>query len=421
MNGSTALCRIALVSMHTSPVAAPGSGDAGGMNVYLEAVSRHLVAQGLSVDLLTRRTDPDQPYELTLPSGARLRHLTAGPPDTVPKADLGRFVEEFSEGLAELEPYDVVHSHYWLSGVAGLALASASGAPHVLNLHTVAAMKNAALPAGDSPEPEYRLRWEGDLVRASVMTVAATSAEAQAIRSDYGADPDRLTVIPPGVDRELFRPDAPAAGWLRNLQPPALRSVLTAGGYLMMAARTQPLKGHDLAIRALGAMDPVTRPPLVIVGDVSPGNQQYRAELEELVHLLGLDGEVWFLPAQPRDRLADLLRGAALLLAPSHSETFGLVTLEAAASGTPTVASRVNGLAEAVSEGVSGVLVSGFDAQMWAMTIDDLLSRPKVLAGMGVSATQYAAGFDWGMVAATLARLYRELAAQVSAGTPCWG
>lgn len=412
-------CRIALVSMHTSPIDTPGSGDAGGMNVYLAAVSGRLVARGLEVDLLTRRTSPDQPNSVLLPNGARLRYLTAGPPDTLPKAELASVVDEFSDELASLDRYHIVHSHYWLSGVAGLALARASGAPHVLNLHTVAAMKNAALAAGDAPEPEFRLRWEADLVRASTLTIAATTAEAQAIRQSYGARPEQLAVIPPGVDRELFRPDGAPAGWFSALQPAGLRAAVTSGGYLMMAARVQPLKGHDLAIRALAAMPAVGRPALILVGDPSPGHEQYRGELDRLADRLGLAGQVWFLPAQSRERLADLLRGAALLLAPSHSETFGLVTLEAAASGTPTVASAVNGLAEAVSDGVSGRLIAGFDADEWASTIGGLLSRPESLVALGVSAQTYAARFDWSVVAAELAGHYRRLAAASRTESPC--
>lgn len=282
-------------------------------------------------------------------------------------------------------------------------------------------MKNAALAPGDAAEPEYRLRWERDLVRASALTVAATTAEAQAIRRHYGAEPDQLTVIPPGVDRVLFRPDAPAPNWLPILLPAGLPAAVAPGGFLMMAARTQPLKGHDLAIRALAAMDPTTRPPLIMVGDVSPGQDGYRAELDALVRQLGLQEQVWFLPAQPRERLADLLRRAVLLLAPSHSETFGLITLEAASSGTPTVASRVDGLAEAVSDGVSGILVPSFSPEIWAAAIGKLLMNPERLATMALSARRYAARFDWAVVAATLAGHYRQLSALISPGTPCSG
>lgn len=402
--------------MHTSPVDTPGRGDAGGMNVYLEAISRHLVTQGCTVELLTRRTDPDQPDAVKLSSGATLRHLTAGPPDTMPKERLGQVVEQFTANVIALPRYDIVHSHYWLSGVAGLAIARASAAPHVLNLHTVAALKNATLPPGDEPEPEFRVNWEADLVRSSALTVAATRAEAHAIRTGYAADPDRITVVPPGVDRLLFRPDRPAPDWLSGIEPPSLRRVLARGGYLMMAARTQPLKGHDLAIEALAALDPAARPPLVLVGDASPGHAAFRAELAGRIDRLGLGESVWFLPAQRRERTADLLRSAALLLAPSHSETFGLVTLEAAASGTPTIASRVNGLAEAVGDGISGLLVDGFVPADWANVIGGVLADPVRLAALGRSARQYSSRFDWENVAATLAGHYRRLAGGGPAG-----
>ncbi|WP_029136129.1 glycosyltransferase [Nakamurella lactea] len=411
MTDTPAGLRIALVSMHTSPLDNPGSGDAGGMNVYLEAVSRHLVAEGLEIDLLTRRTAPDQPDSVLLPSGARLRYLAAGPPDTVPKSALRHFVDEFSQNVADLGHYDVVHSHYWLSGVAGLAVAEASGAPHVLNLHTVAAMKNAALAPGDAPEPPLRLNWERDLVRASALIVAATAAEADSIHRDYGAADDRIAVIPPGVDREIFRPDGAAPNWSSELPGLAdgARRAIEHGGYLMMGARTQPLKGHDLAVRALAAL-PADR-LLVLVGDVSPGQDAFRAELDRLIGQLGLADRVVFLPAQPRKRLADLLRGAALLLGPSHSETFGLITLEAAACGTPTIASKVNGLAEAVGDGVSGVLVPSFDPQVWAAVISELLADPQRLAALSASAQHYASRFDWAAVAGRLAGHYRRLAA----------
>lgn len=423
--GDRANCRVALVSMHTSPVDTPGRGDAGGMNVYLEAISRHLVTQGCTVELLTRRTEKDQPDAVPLASGATLRHLDAGPPDTLPKVRLAQVVQQFTANVIALPRYDVVHSHYWLSGVAGLAIARAGGAPHVLNLHTVAALKNATLAPGDEPEPEFRVNWEADLVRSSALTIAATHAEARAITSGYDADPDRIAVIPPGVDRELFHPDPPASDrvaprWCHEIEPPALRAVLQRGGYLMMAARTQPLKGHDVAIEALAALDPAVRRPLVLVGDASPGHQAFRIDLAARISRLGLDGQVWFLPAQPRDRTADLLRGAALLLAPSRSETFGLVTLEAAASGTPTVASRVNGLAEAVGDNVSGVLVDGFAAPVWAAVIGSLLSDAGRLRALGASARRYSERFDWEHVAAELAGHYRRLAAGhgVTSGPP---
>lgn len=390
--------------MHTSPTARPGAGDAGGMNVYLASVAGPLVAQGLDVDLLTRRVHPDEPRMEDLASGARLVRVEAGPLEALAKGRLARHVGEFAEGMAHIADYDLVHSHYWLSGVAGLAVARALEVPHVLSLHTVAALKNATLPHGDAPEPAHRVRWERDLARASALTVAATRAEATAIETFYGIGPDAVDVITPGVDHGLFRPDGALPG---GRPGDLLRS--RPSGYLLMVGRTQPLKGQDLAIEALAAMDPATRPPLVLAGDTSPGHEAYRAHLQDLVRDLGLVDDVDFEPAVTRAELARLLRGAALLLVPSHSETFGLVSLEAAASGLPVVAARVGGLAEAVSDGVSGVLVDGFDPHVWAGTVARLLGDADALAAMRAGARAYAVTFSWQAVAERLAADYRTL------------
>ncbi|MDQ6657042.1 MAG: glycosyltransferase [Actinomycetota bacterium] len=417
MSSSTAGCRVALVSMHTSPAAIPGAGDAGGMNVYLDALAGRLVGEGFAIDLLTRRTDPGQPEVEVLPNGARLLHLDAGPADEVAKSDLADHLAEFAAAIAELGCYDVVHSHYWLSGIAGLAVARACGAPHVLSLHTVAAMKNATLPVGDDPEPERRIRWERELVLQSALTIAATFTEAQAIRRFYRADPGRLAVVAPGVDRQLFVPGGGPPRWL----PERLGVGAENRGYLLVAARIQPLKGQDVAIRALASLDKSNRPVLVLAGGTSPGYEDFRAELDALVESSGLAGEVWFLPAQSRQRLAELMRGATLLLAPSRSETFGLVTLEAAASGVPSVVPAATGLADAVRDGVSGVQVEGFDPDSWAAVIRRLLASPETLAALQVSARKYSAGFGWDKVARELGDHYRVLAASAQPDSSCSG
>lgn len=403
--------------MHTPPSAVPGAGDAGGMNVYLDALAGRLVRAGFAVDLLTRRSEPGQPDAQELASGARLLHLNAGPADQVAKSELADHLAEFAAAIADLGCYDVVHSHYWLSGIAGLAVARACGAPHVLSLHTVAAMKNATLPAGDEPEPERRVGWERELVLHSALTIAATSAEAQAIQQYYQADPHRVAVVAPGVDRELFRPGGSPPSWL----PSALKLAAENSGYLLVAARIQPLKGQDLAIRALAELEPEGRPPLVLAGGTSPGHEEFRTELSALVESNGLAGDVWFLPAQPRRRLAELMRGATLLLAPSRSETFGLVTLEAAASGVPSVVPASTGLADAVRDGVSGVHVGSFDPADWAAAINRLLIDRESLAALGMSAREYSTGFGWDLVATKLGGYYRTLAAGVRQDSACSG
>lgn len=393
--------RLALVSVHTSPTDPPGTGDAGGMNVYLAELSRQLVRIGWQVDVLTRRTDPAQPAVRTLPDGVRLRHLDAGPADDVPKSELTTLVGEFAGAASDLARearYDVVHSHYWLSGVAGLAVAAACGAPHVLNLHTVAAMKNAALAPGDTPEPPARLRWEADLVAASAVTVTGTAAERATLLQAYGADPARTVLVPPGVDLTTFTPQRRGAARPAGDRP-----------YLAMVARVQPLKGHDIAVEALALLPSGRRPALVLAGEASPGHEAYLAALRQRVAELGLTGDVVFLPAQQRTATADLLAGAELLLAPSRSETFGLITLEAAASGTPTVAADVAGLAEAVADGRSGVLVRGFAPAGWARAVDALLQDDPRRTALGRSARRYAEGFGWPQVAASVDRLYRDV------------
>ncbi|WP_353650518.1 glycosyltransferase [Nakamurella sp. A5-74] len=405
--------------MHTSPADPPGRGDAGGMNVHLQELSAALVALGWEVDVLTRRVAAEQQEIRELAGGARLIAIPAGPADPVAKTELATLVGEFASAagdLARRRSYDVVHSHYWLSGVAGLAIARAADAPHVLNLHTVAAMKNAALAPGDAPERPERLRWEADLVRASAVTVTGTRAERRTIESAYGAEPERVRVIPPGVDLRAFSPQRSGAVVTELAADPSIPAatidVLRRGGQLVMIARVQPLKGHDIAIRALAAIAPERRPPLVLAGDTSPGHQDFRDRLQAWVIELGLEDLVHFLPAVSRRSAADLLAGAAVLLAPSRSETFGLITLEAAASGTPVIASRVDGLAEAVAEGRSGELVDGFAPADWAGHIDGLLSDPSRLRALGESAREYAHGFGWDRVAAATAEVYQSVIAR---------
>lgn len=385
------------------------------MNVHLLAISAALVSLGWEVDVLTRRVASGQQEIRPLPGGARLIAIPAGPAGPVAKADLATLAEEFAgaaSDLARRHRYRVVHSHYWLSGVAGLEIARAAQAPHVLNLHTVAAMKNASLAPGDAPESTERLRQEADLVRGSAMTITGTRAEARTIETAYGADPRRLRVIPPGVDLQLFSPARSGAVVAELADDPSIPAatldVLRRGGHLAMVARVQPLKGHDIAVAALAALPPERRPPLVLAGDTSPGHDDFRARLRSLVIDAGLEDLVHFLPAVSRRATADLLAGASLLLAPSRSETFGLITLEAAACGTPVIASRVDGLAEAVADGRSGELVDGFDPADWTARIDDLLTDPARLRALGESAREHAEQFGWERVAAATAAAYQE-------------
>jgi glycosyltransferase involved in cell wall biosynthesis/LmbE family N-acetylglucosaminyl deacetylase len=368
------------------------------MNVVLLGLADALTAAGHEVELLTRATS-ETAMDARTPGGALVRHLEAGPRASVVKAALPAHVAEFGERMRGLRPFDVVHSHYWLSGAAALPVAQEWGVPHVLSLHTVAALKNERLAPGDAPEPAARVTAERMLVQASELTVTLSAAERDAVLSAYGARPERVRVVAPGVDTHLFHP-APSGGVETSARP-----------VVLVLARIQPLKGVDLAIEAFAQMlhsraPGRERPLLEIAGGTSPGQDAYAASLRRRVEELGLGDDIRFLPARSRVEAAALLRDAAVLLVPSHSETFGLVALEAAASGTPVVAAAgAGGLAEAVVDGVTGVLVADRQPESWAGAIGALVDDDERRARISVSAAERARSRGWGPAAAELVDL----------------
>ncbi|MCS5717418.1 glycosyltransferase [Herbiconiux sp. CPCC 205763] len=415
--------RIALVSLHTSPLATAGSGDAGGMNVYLVGLAGALRARGYDVELLTRDAG-DGRADAHTDDGVPVRFLRAGPRASVPKSELSALTGEFGRAMAELPPFDLVHSHYWLSGAAALPVARAQRAPHVLSLHTVAALKNEQLAPGDVPEPAVRLRAEAALVHDSDLTIAATQAERAAILRATAAAPGRVAVVAPGVDTHLFHPAAPPYRLTRSRNDgdsarlttptesqPALGADLRrfARPTVLVLARIQPLKGVDLAIRAIGAIPHGRRPRLIVAGGTSPGHEAYTSGLHGLVTALALHDDVSFLPAQSREAAAGLLREATLLLIPSHSETYGLVALEAAASGTPVIAAATGGLVESVHDGVSGLLIDHRSPDVWGRVIDELLHDPTRLAALRAGALRHGRTHSWPHTAEHLAAFYDDL------------
>ena len=397
----TAPLHIAFVSMHTSPADLPGSGDAGGMNVVEYHQAFALAGLGHRVDLVTRRSDPAQPDVVELADGVRLRHLPAGPPQRLAKSLIDAHIEEFSAGLAGLAEsgvrYDVLHSHHWMSGVAALPVARAWGVPHVQSFHSVAALPGSALSEGEPPESPARVPGERLVATESDAVIAISAAEARTVVERCGADPDRVVIVPPGVDRTIFH-----AG-----KPPVERA--ETRGYLLYAARLQPLKGPDLAIGALAEVPAELRPDLLIAGDVSADFASYEADLHALVEAHGLAGAVHFIGPQPREELAELMRGARIVLVPSHSETFGLIALEAESCGTPVIASAAGGLREAVVHGETGQLMDSRQPEDWGTAITRLLAKPARLARMGVVAQIHARRFNWDWTARLLELHYRSL------------
>lgn len=403
--------RVALVSMHTSPDAPAGSGDAGGMNVAMLATARELAARGVEVDLVTRATDTTS-LKLIAP-GVTLHSLPAGPRRPLPKNELMHYADEFGEQLARLagrgtSRYDVIHAHYWLSGLAALPVALELGIPLVQSFHTLAVMKNAHLAQGDRPEPERRVWVEAYLGTQADAIIAGSSAEVGALLDDVRVPGDKVWVIPPGVDAERFTPARCGdAGALRQrLALPVARPIVSVVG------RVQPLKGQELAIRAIAEIDADDRPVLVIAGEATPGAGGYAERLAELVMQLGLEHDVFFIGQQERDAVADLLAASALVLVPSHSETFGLVAIEAAASGTPTIGFRSSGLMESIDDGGSGILLDSRDPGEWAAAISGLLGNPRRIMQLSRTARGFAEQFSWGTAATSLLGIYAALGAR---------
>jgi D-inositol-3-phosphate glycosyltransferase len=398
-----------MVSMHTSPAAMPGSADAGGMNVAILGLARELAGRGISVDLLTRATG--LPAATVLEPGVTLFELDAASPGIVAKEDLSAVADEFGEAVARLagresQPYDIVHAHYWLSGLAALPVAIELGIPFVQSFHTLGDMKLGSMPSGSLAEPQRRARTESYLATQADAVIASSTAEVESLIELVGADPGRVWIIPPGVDTELFAPKAGRAEAVR-----LALGVATDRPLLAVVGRVQRLKGQRLALRVLAEL-PEPRPVLVIVGDPTPGSEGYAASLRALAVELGIDSDVRFLGALPREGVADLLAAATLTLVPSHSETFGLVALESAASGTPVVAQRVGGLTESVSDGESGLLVDSRDPREWARAVAVLLDDPLLYSEFSASARRFAEGFSWAASVSVLVDVYGTLVAE---------
>ncbi len=402
-----AIKRLALVAMHSSPVAAPGTADSGGMNVSLLAIASAIARRGVAVDLITRSAGVAG--SRTLSPGVTLRAIVAGPPGELDKASLAEFTDEFGEEIARLAGddatrYDIIHAHYWLSGLATLPVSLELSIPFVQTFHTLATMKDELRAPGEAREPARRRLSERYLAGQADAVVAVSAAEATHLVERMGAPAGRVWVVPPGVDLDLFAPHRSSA------EARVRHDVGVDPGVriLAMFGRIQPLKGHELAIRALAALaEP--RPALLIVGEPTAGAEGYRASLRELAEGLGVGSAVHFLGALDRESVADLLAVADLTLIPSHSETFGLVALESAASGTPVVASFSTGLKESVADGVSGVLIDSREPSEWASQIFQLLADDSALAQLGASARGCAERSGWGATAAGLLRIYASL------------
>ncbi|MDE1536889.1 MULTISPECIES: glycosyltransferase [Actinotignum] len=418
-DGAPAPLHIAMTSVHTSPLATPGSADAGGLNVVVTNTAQALARAGHRVDLVTRASEPGQPYMHEVMPGVRAFFLPAGPRHPVAKSHtdglIAPFTVEFRRWMAEHgSGVDLIHSHHWFAGVACLPIAQETGRPHVQSFHSVAARQGQNLADGEPPESSGRVPGEARCVRESDLIIAVSQAEKEMIAQRYGTPPCPVEIVHPGVDIDMFHPAR--AGGLVAASPasaPAAPDCVTevTGGrdYVFFAARLQPLKAPDLAIRALAELPAGTRPLLVIAGAASDDFAGYEDHLRAVVTETGMESDVRFIGPLPRAGLAAFLAHAQLLLNPSFSETFGIINVEAAACGTPVVAWDSSGIPESVHGGVTGTLCRSREPREWAGAVRAYLDDPALRARHGAAGRAFAESRTWDAVARDYAAAYRTL------------
>jgi len=405
--------RVAMISMHTSPLAIPGRGDAGGMNVYVLEVAKELANRGTEVEIFTRATSGAQPARTQVADGVSVHHVTAGPYEGLRKEHLPAQMCAFTASVLRAEAhrpegyYDIVHSHYWLSGQVGWVAAERWQIPLLHSMHTMAKVKNLTLAAGDSPEPFERILGEEQVVAAADGLIANTETEAEDLITLYDAQPERITVALPGVDLDAFSPTPRSAARARH-------GFRQDDIVLLFVGRLQPLKAPDILVKAaaeLVAQHPEWRGRLrvVINGGPSGSGIERAGELPALIAGLGLQDVVTLMDPIRREALPDLYRAADLVVVPSHSESFGLVAVEAQACGTPVIASRVGGLTTAVGDG--GVLVAGHEPRDYATAMESVLVEPGRREWMSRAARRHAERFSWTATAEATQRAY-DLALQ---------
>ncbi len=399
--------RAAILSLHTSPLAQPGTGDGGGMNVYVRELVSALAQAGVQCRVYVRRWHDELPDVVSVEPGFEVVHVPAGPTDLA-KEELPDYVDHYSEWVyndcLEFKP-DVIHANYWLSGVAGRTLKQLLGLPLLTTFHTLARVK---AESGDH-EPESRAKAESAVMACADVVLANATAEAEQLIQYYDCPADRIEIVPPGVDHALFSPGSQAgARWALKTDDAPL---------LLFVGRIQPLKGVDVAVQALASLQRRDA-RLWIVGGASgtEGNTEV-TRVRKMIEDLGLTERVRFVPAKPHHLLSTYYRAADVCLVPSRSESFGLVALEAAACGVPTVASAVGGLLTLVEHGHTGYLVDSRDPAEYAEHIDSVLADPVLARRLSISAAARARTYTWSVSAARLRRMYEDLSAR--ALVPC--
>ncbi|MDE3095495.1 MAG: glycosyltransferase [Chloroflexota bacterium] len=396
--------RIAVLSVHTSPLAAPGGRETGGMNVYVRELSRELGARGYAVDVFTRRTSPQAPETQPIGPNARVVNIDAGPAEMIEKDAIAAHLPEFEDGVRAFAAreglaYDIVHSHYWMSGAVGAPLARRWGARHVAMFHTLGEVKNRARIT--EHETARRIDAERAIAASADAIVVASEHERQLLASFYGVDGSRVSVVPCGVDLDLFTPMDKDAARRRLRLRDGERIILFVG-------RIEPLKGIDVLIGAAAQLHDDENFRVLIVG----GDSRTAAEVAQLRSLathLGVDHHIAFVGAVAHEELPLYYNAADVCVVPSYYESFGMVAVESMACGTPVVASRVGGLASTVRDGETGYLISWRCPEPFAERLELLLGNDELRASFGRAAREAVERFRWANVADAVSSLYARL------------
>ena len=391
---------IAILSLHTSPLAQPGTGDSGGMNVYIREVASALAHRGSTCTVYVRKWDPELVDEVELESGVHIVHIEAGEYE-LEKEDLYDIVDDFTDSvikdLKNRKPVDIIHANYWLSGAVGHKLKHELNIPLVTTFHTLGETKKKS----GFPEPNERLRVEMEIVGCSDVVVANSENEQEQLHHLYGANVDRVEIVPLGVEQALFSPGNP------NAAKDALG--LPTGPILLFIGRLQSLKGVDVAISTLRAMDHENATLVIVGGASGQEGSLYESEIRNLANNLPAGKKVAFIPPQPHHILSTYYRAADIVIVPSRSESFGLVALEAAACGVPVVASSVGGLQNLIEDGKTGLLIEGWDPVEYAQAVDYLLSNPFKTTEIAMNAVDRAQTYTWGQTATRLQEIYQSV------------
>ncbi len=418
------MLHVAMLSYHTCPLATLGGKDTGGMNVYVHQLTRTLGKMGVRVDVFTRSQDEHVPHVLhDLGYHNRVVHIPAGPEVPLPKAELERYIPKFVQGIEAFAEsknihYDLIHSHYWMSGLAAIELSEKWNIPFLQMFHTLVLMKNRIAKSPQEKEGEYRILGEKKVISKANRIIAATLAEKSQLEFLYEAPSSKISVIPPGVDIRHFYPIAKDEAKEVVGVPENTHTILYVG-------RIEPLKGIDLLIRAIsiiqknGDLECCPHNLVIIGGEPNAKTEDMNAEmarLQDMVEDLGIENFVIFLGKQDQQMLPYYYSAAEVVVMPSHYESFGMVALEAMACGTPVVASQVGGLAFLVRDGETGFVVPGNDVQKLAKRLVELIKNKELRDKLGSNSVQYAQLYAWENISEKMIEVYHQVLGKDKSG-----